>query len=301
MGLSRQPGSPLLSAKYLEGTTRVNRTASTHAIGAAWIHANADGDQQLAGGLAYVNTTSRGSLEVTAINGYDGTIEPLRRAAIRASASGIAVLAGYFFRPVPDGSLGVNMRFTGPLHGRVWTQEDGTALVAVDTTLPAQLAAGVGGSFKMLPQLLGVVDLKFTGGTTQAGVVTAEPAFSIRAGAEWTLRLTGGDLPLRAGFFTRPDALPATAVTTNPTSVDGMDLSPPFRQDLLGFTAGSGWARGGLRADLALVWLLANTHVKTRDAGGTVIDSGDVRNAFGVVGSVSLSLGRRTAAAQAEK
>ena len=125
--------------------------------------------------------------------------------------------------------------------------------------------------------------------------MTSEPVFGIRAGMEYTARLTRGDLPVRAGFFTRPDPLPAALAAPNVASVADMSTAPPFRQDVTGFTLGSGWVRGGLRADLTAVWMLANTHVKTRRPDGSLIDSGDTRSAFGAIGSLSLLFGRRPA------
>jgi len=297
LSLARQPGGPPLSDTSLSGTVRLREDAASTAVGAAWIQPDAEGDQQFSAGLAWLSTTARGSLEVTAVNLYDGSTEPLRRSAERSSAGGVALQAGYFFRPVPDGALGISLLYAGEQRGRIWLQDDGGSLVTLDGTRPSQLFAAVGGSFRLLPQLLGAVDLKYRGGTTQAGVVTAEPVFAIRAGLEYVAKLERGDLPLRAGFFTRPDALPATLAAPDVSSVSEMTVSPPFRQDILGFTAGTGWIRGGLKADLALVWMLADTHVKSRDAAGTLVDSGDTRSAFGAVGSLSIVFGRRSVVA----
>lgn len=295
--LSREPGGPPLSARYLEGTTRVRRDEATTAFGLSWIQATGEGNQQFSAGVAYLNTTARGSVEVSAMNAYDGTVEAVRRAAARVSAGGLGAQAGYFFRPVPDGALGVNLLVAGSRRGRAWAQDDGAGLVTLDGTRPAQVFAGVGGSFQFLPQWLGTMDIKYRGGTERHGVITSEPVFGIRAGMEYMARLERGDLPLRVGLFTRPDPVPAAVAAPDVASVAEMSPVPPFRQDVTGFTLGSGWVRGGLRADLTLVWMLANTHVKTRRADGSLVDSGDTRSAFGAVGSLSLVFGRRGAGA----
>ncbi len=288
LNIARDPGGPPLSSVYQSGTAQLRQDQATNAIGASWVQPSAEGDQQFSVGVAYLNTTARDSLEVYAVNAYDLGVEPLRRSAVRSSVSGAALQAGYFFRPVPDGALGLSVLYAGQQRGRAWYQDDGASLQKFDATRPAQLFAGVGGSFRLLPTLVGAVDLKYRGGTTQNGLVESEAVFGIRAGMEYTAQLASGDLPLRAGFFTKPDPLPARIAAPDVSSVAEMTPAPPFRQDILGFTTGTGWARGGLRADLGLVWMLATTHVKTRRADGSLVDSGDVRSAFGAIASLSL-------------
>jgi hypothetical protein len=65
----------------------------------------------------------------------------------------------------------------------------------------------------------------------------------------------------------------------------------PFRQDITGYTFGTGWEYSALRLDLAMVWMQVDTRTSVLSATGSTVESGDVRSAFGVVGSMSLIIG----------
>jgi hypothetical protein len=190
------------------------------------------------------------------------------------------------------------------MSGYAWEQEEGAPAVRGATARPAQLRAGVGGSFKLLDALFVAVDLAFSGeirhsetrfpGTAAARVVTeqADPTFAIRAGAEYRLDTPRGEFPLRAGFFTRPDPLPALASGGNAGSVAGFRVAG-FKQDVTGFTLGTGWERGALGLDLAGAWLLVTTHTRVEPrGGGAPRDAGDVRSTLGAWASLTLRFGR---------
>jgi hypothetical protein len=123
-------------------------------------------------------------------------------------------------------------------------------------------------------------------GAARSSSEYADASFSLRAGLEYRLLFWDFDIPVRAGFFSDPDPLPAPTAGLGAASVS--DFRPvPFKQDVTGVTFGTGWSSRGLRADLAVMWLMVTTHVKVQGAAGTV-DSGDVRSSLGAVGSVAL-------------
>ena len=61
---------------------------------------------------------------------------------------------------------------------------------------------------------------------------------------------------------------------------------------MTGFTIGTGFSRMSLAVDVALQWLLVNTHTKLLLPGASApVDSGDVRSTVAAVASVTLRFG----------
>jgi hypothetical protein len=302
LGLSLSPGGPPLSGQYESGSVIMRYDEGLNAVGAVWIQQATGGNNQFAVGVAYLNMTARGTAGARAVLSYDGSLTPLSNVALRRDMSGPALVAGFFYRPVTEGSLGVSLLYAGEMRGDVWEQSEGGPSYRDSVTRPAQLRLGLGGSFTVVPRLTAAVDLKYASESRPGGAVLfagtrvarsssefADAVFCIHAGVEWRLRLRTLELPVRFGFFSRPDSLPVQSAGLDVGAVSQIRPAS-FRQDVTGVTAGSGWERFGLRADLALVWMMINTRVKLSGPTGPV-DSGDVRSSVGAVGSLAFRFG----------
>ena len=305
-GLVERPGAPApLSATYESGNTRLRQDEALHAAGACWIAEFADGDARLALGGAWLSGLARDAVEVEATRAADGAVDRLRKVETRRTLEGPAAIVGVLYRPVPEGSVGLRVMHAGVLKGRAWTQAAGGALYRDDVSRPAQERVGLGGAVTFWQDLTLAADLEFLSeirggatlfrGTPLEGYADerSEVAIQSRMGVEWPLKLARGTLPLRAGFFIRQDPLPATVRATASAAVQAF-APASFKQDVTGWTVGTGWSGGALRADLALEWLLVTTHVKQRGPSG-VVDFGDTRNGLAAVASVTLVFGRRAA------
>jgi len=301
--LSAAPGGPALSDTFDAGRTRVHQDEAMYAAGGVWIQPLGDGDQQVAAGVLYLNQTGRGRLEVTAEETTTGNTRPLRDMNSRRDLSGFGMIAGYFYRPLPDGSLGVSVTYLGPMAGHVWEQDSGGPLFTDHAEHPAQMRIGIGGSFKVTTGLIVAVDMRYAGevrgsatlfgGTARSRAVNevSDATFAIHAGAEYRLPLFFGEMPLRVGYFNRPDPLPASTAGAGSLSVSSF-LLPSVKQDVTGFTIGTGFSRMSLSADVALQWLLVNTHTKLLLPGASnPVDSGDVRSTIAAVASFTLRFG----------
>lgn len=305
--LSRAPGEPPLAASYDTGTVHTFQDEGLYAAGATWIQPLFDGDSQVAAGVLYLNQTGRGLLEVKAEETMTGNTGVMRTMRSRRTMNGFGAIAGYFYRPLPDGSLGVCLTYLGPLAGRVWEQDEGGPLLRDSAQRPAQMRLSVGGSFKVATGLIVAVDMRYAGemkgtatlfaGTSSARPVneTSDASFAIHAGAEYRLPLFFGEMPLRIGYFNRPDPLPSTTAGAGSGAVSRFIL-PSVKQDVTGFTIGTGFTRTSASADLALQWLQVNTHTKLRLPGATApVDSGDTRSTIGAVASFTLRFGPKAA------
>lgn len=295
-------GAPL-SGSYISGLSRLRRDEGLYAHGISWIQAVFGGDHTLSVGGALLTLDSRESLEVTGDHmTQKDVVVGLRNVSRRAEMLGPGVTVGWYFRPVPGGSIGASMLYAGPMQGKVWEQADGGPVMDDTISRAAHSRISVGGSFILFDAMTAALDLRYCGGmqtakTYFAGTASerilrerSDSVFSVSAGMEYKWRLKGFDLPLRAGFFTKPDAMPS--LQSDSISVPSVkDLVPaPFRQDLMGVTAGTGFESGPLRADFALVWLMVDTKVRVPGPAGEV-ESGDARNSFGAVVSFSSRFG----------
>jgi hypothetical protein len=299
LSLPLRPGLLPLSASYFKGTTELKQRESLDVVGAVWIQPIGARLSQFAVGAGYASLAAHGTVKVTGIDPVYQYQDSLARVASRKSLTGPVVMAGFFYRPVREGSIGIGLLYTGAMRGKVWEQSEGGPLYMDTLSRPAQLRVGLGGFFTVIQGLNVAVDLEFAGenrpkaGTLFAGTGAArssseysDATFALRAGMEYQLRFWDFDIPVRTGFFTSPDPLPASTVGLGASSV--ADFRPvSFKQDVTGVTFGTGWSSKGLRADVALMWLMVTTHVKLAGAAGTV-DSGDVRSSLGAVGSVAL-------------
>lgn len=303
LSLPMTSGGPALSDTYEAGQARVIQDEALYAAGGVWIQPLGDGNQQIAAGALYLNQTGRGRLQVTANRKDTGDADPLRNMMMHRSLNGFGMMAGYFYRPLPDGSLGVSLTYLGSLAGHIWQQEAGGPLFSDHDQHPSQMRISIGGSFKVTTGLIVAVDMRYAGevkgsatlfgGTSAAAAVNevTDPTFAIHAGAEYRLPLFLGEMPLRIGYFNRPDPLPATTVSAGMTPVAGFGL-PSVKQDVMGITIGTGLTRMSASIDLGLQWLLVNTHTKLLLPGASApVDSGDVRSSYGAVASFTLRFG----------
>ena len=303
ISISGAPGSPPLSNDYARGRTRVVQGDALHAVGGVWIQPLADGNQQVAAGVLYLNQTGRGRLAVHGERADTGNDAVLRVMNSRRSLNGFGAVAGYFYRPLPDGSLGLSLTYLGPLEGRIWEQDEGGPLLSDDARRPAQFRVSAGGAFRIAKWFTVAVDMRYAGevrgsstlfaGTPAARIVEefSDATFAIHAGAEYRLPLFFGDMPVRMGYFNRPDPLPAATSGAGASSLAGFRL-PSVKQDVTGFTIGTGYTRSSVSVDAALMYLLVNTHTKLMLPGGIrPVDSGDVRSSYGAVASMTIRFG----------
>jgi hypothetical protein len=303
LSLARAPGGPALSGSYDQGRTLVSEDEALYAAGGVWIQPLGDGDQQLAAGVLYLDQTGRGRLRVSGENTLTGVQEPLRDMAARRTMNGFGLTVGYFYRPLPDGSLGISVTYLGSMTGHIWEQDEGGPLFTDRLTRPAQTRIGIGGSFKVATGLVVAVDMRYAGevrgsatlfgGTAASRAVNevADATFAIHAGVEYRLPLFLGDMPLRVGYFNRPDPLPASTAGAGAGAVSAF-LLPSIKQDVTGFTIGTGFTRSSVSFDVALEYLLVTTHTKLLLPGAlATVDSGDVRSTLGGVASVTLRFG----------
>lgn len=299
VSLPEQPWDGPLAGMYAAGESSFRTDEALVAAGAVWIAPVGEGDQQVALGLAGVDLTGLGSVSAVGTLAADGTNRSLLNRRTGRSQNGLAALASYCFRPLPDGCLGINIVRIFPLDGQVWMEDEGGPLYRSGLTRPAQLRVGFGGSFAVVKDFIVAVDLKYAGGVEETATVfggtpaqrlvseKSDPGFAIHAGGEYRWRLASGrQVPVRLGFFTRPDPLPVSTAGQGAVAVTDF-LPAAFKQDVTGFTAGTGWAAPGLRIDVAFLYLLVDTRVRIAGATGPV-ESGDVRGSPGLVGSVTL-------------
>lgn len=305
-GLSGGTGDPPLSGAFTSGRVELRQDEGLYVAGLTWLQAMGDGDQHVSLGAGWAHLTARGTLDVTALRTQDELDVGLRRIARRMNLQGAAIQLGWFYRPVADGSLGASILYLTPLSGYVWEQWDGLPVWRDGWKRPAQMRLGLGGAFDVHSTLTVAVDLKYSAETDQTATVfrgtagqralreKSDPAFAIHAGLEWRAPLARSELPLRLGFFTRPDPLPASPAAAGGSAVSEFTFAP-VRQDVTGFSIGTGRSRAGYSIDGALLWLLVNTHTRLRSAtGGPDVDSGDVRSTFGAVLSLTLRYGAKT-------
>ncbi len=288
--LPLSPSGQPLSDTYFQGMTRLRQDELLNAFGAVWIQPMLGGSQQFALGVAYLNLASFGLVEVGADRDVDGGHESLTRLAVRQDLRGFALLFGFFYRPLPAGSVGVSLQYESKLKGPVFEQAEGGKLSQARATRPEKIRVGLGGSFAILPHLTAAVDLKYLSPLSATPSLDAVSIF--HAGVEYRIQFPRFELPVRVGFFNKPDALPVQPAGLEATAVTQFGPKS-FKQDVTGFSLGSGWERGGLRADLALLWLLVTTHVKREGGAVSQVSSGDVRSTFGAVVSLSLKFGKR--------
>jgi len=302
LDLSVSSGGPALSTLYYSGNSSLQEDEAIYALGAVWIQPLSGGDHQVAAGLAYLNQTMKAGLAVKAENLAGDAVLTLRDLAQRRELGGPGVMAGYFYRPMPGGSLGVSVLYIGKMNGRIWETADGGPLYRDDISRDPQVRVAVGGSLSLLSNLVVGLDLRYAGETARKSRIfegtpaervldeKSEATFSVSTGVEYRLRWLDADMPLRAGFYTRPDPFSAPVAGSSASSVDGM-MPAAFKQDLMVVTAGTGWEKEGFRADIALEWLLVDTRVKL-PSGAETVESGDVRNSFGAVASLGFRFGR---------
>ena len=302
MSLPLRPGLPMLKDVFTQsttGTTELKQRESLDVVGAVWIQPIGARLSQFAVGAGYASLSSFGSVRVAATEPVHQNQYSLAHVVSHRDLTGPALMAGFFYRPLKEGSVGVGVLYTGKMNGKIWGQSEGGPVYTDTMSRPAQLRLGLGGFFSMFQGLNVAVDVEYSGenrspartlfaGTSAAYSASeySDATFALRAGLEYQLRFWDFDIPVRTGFFTCPDPLPANTSGLGADSVS--DFRPvSFKQDVTGVTFGTGWSSKGLRADVALMWLMVTTHVRLRNAVGFV-DSGDVRSSLGAVGSVAL-------------
>ena len=294
-------GAPI-GADHEKAWTNLSEDEGVWAVGAAWITALASGQHNVALGTAYMVERDRSKVEAFAVRRSDGGTEALRRLRIARDLDGFAFLFGYLYRPMPEGSLGFSVMSIGELAGPVLVQADGEPLYRDELVRPGKLIASVGGAVTILGNITAAVDFRYSEDSVTTATLfkdtpvqvalleKSEAVFSVSGGLEYRLHFHDKIFPLRIGFFTRPDSQPASRAGVGIPAVAAL-VPVPFRQDVTGYTFGTGWEYSALRLDLAVVWMQVNTRTNVLSETGATVESGDVRNGVGVVGSMSLIIG----------
>jgi len=306
LSMPSSPGGTPLSAGYASGLSRLRQDGGLYAHGVSWIQTVFGGDHTLSLGGALLTLDSRESLEVTGDDLLQkDVVRGLRRVTRRTEMMGPGLVMGWYFRPVPGGSVGAGLLYAGKMSGKTWEKADADALVDDTISRDAQVRVSVGGSLVVLDALTAALDLRYCGGMKSERILFAgtpserlfmektDSVFSLSAGAEYRLRLKRVDLPVRMGFFTRPDGMPSDQAGLAAAPSAQVLVPASFRQDLMGVTAGTGIESGPLRADIALAWLVVDTKIRVPDASGAV-NSGKARNSLGVFASFSSRFGGAT-------
>ncbi len=289
-----------LSSRYSGGDTKLREAEELYAAGVVWVHELFSGSLQVAAGGAHFMQASRGSIEAAALESGTGDEVSVLRFSTRRVLRGWGGLAGLFYRPVVDACVGVSVTCIGPLRGDVRAQSQGEDAWRDTMKQPARQRIGVGGSVDVGGAVI-AAEVRYLAGTEVTTTLfrgtaarrsfteKAEEAMDIRAGIEVPLRLGSERIPVRAGFFMSPDALPSRTEGFAATALP--ELNPPaFRQDVVGYSLGGGLVRGPLSADLAFVLLQVQTRVKQQGPAGWV-EITDASTGFGAVASVSFRFG----------
>jgi len=296
------PGGAALGASHEKAWTNLSEDDGLWAVGGAWINALASGQHNIAVGTAFLTERHRAKVEAFGVRRSDGGTEALRRLTVHRDLDGFAFLFGYLYRPMPEGSLGFSVMSMGELSGPVLVQADGEPLYRDDLVRPGRLIASVGGAVTIMGNITAAVDFRYSEDSVTSATLfkdtpvqtafleKSEAVFSVSGGIEYRLHFRDKVFPLRAGFFTRPDPQPASRAGVGVPAVVAL-VPVPFRQDITGYTFGTGWEYSALRLDLAMVWMQVDTRTSVLSATGSTVESGDVRSAFGVVGSMSLIIG----------
>jgi len=303
LSLASSAGGGPLGDLYFSGLSRLRADEGLYAHGLSWVQAVFGGDHTISLGVALLTLDSQESLEVSgdALTQKD-VVVGLRHVTRRSEMLGPGLTLGWYFRPVPGGSIGASLLYSGKMFGQTWEQADGGPVLEDGISRDAQARLSVGGSFVIFESMTAALDLRYCGGvqsdkTVFAGTPyartfkdTADSVFAVSAGAEYRLHRNRFDLPLRLGFFSKPDGMPS-AVSASVSVPSVRELVPaPFRQDLMGVTAGAGFESGPLRADFALAWLMVDTRVRVPGPAGEV-EGGDARSSLGAVVSFSSRFG----------
>ena len=303
MALALSPSAPApISGSYESARTGLIQSEETYALGAVWIQELPFVGMRAALGGAYVTHALRSSIEARGLSLLTGDEEQIFRLVSRRNLDGFAALAGFFYRPFPDYSFGVNLMHVGPLSGKVVEQAEGSPLYIDQLKRPAQVRIGVGGAVTMMTDLLISAEFHYLAGIDMTATIfsgtpaevsfreKSETGIGARLEAAYPVRIAGIRIPLRAGFFMQPDALPAQ---TDGIAVSALSQFRPvsFVQDVLGWTIGGTWEEENVRLMVSLYWLQVNTHVKQQSPSGWV-DSADARNSLGASAGVSLRFGR---------
>ena len=300
IGIPLVPGGSPLSSSYDGGVSRLRQYEGLFAAGAAWIQPFSNGEYQVSLGINAYNLTGRGLVDVNMVDAVDGDLVTVYRMASHRNLNSLGLSAGFFFRPMAEGSLGLNLTYIGSMTGHIWEQSEGGQVFKDEIGRPSQLRIGLGGSFVVIRGVLLALDLKLSSDARYEKVIfkgtpaeriykeTGASSFAIQGGAEYWVEYEGKSIPLRGGFFVEPDPLPSPIAGQGIAAVS--DFRPvPFMQDVTGITVGTGCHLAGLRVDAALVWAMVNTRVKFEGATGPV-ESGDVKNTCGAVASLSFDL-----------
>ena len=303
LSMADSPGGAPLSSAYSFGISRMQQEEGLYAHGISWVQTVFGGDHTVSFGGALLALDSRESLEVTGDNATQkGVVVGLRRVSRRTEMLGPGVMLGWHSRPVPGGSIGANILYAGKMSGKIWEQADGGPVLDDGVSRGAQMRASVGGSFILLDAMTAALDLRYCGGVQSSRMIfagtpsereysnKADSIFSIAAGAEYRVRLNRIALPLRVGFFSKPDGMPSGRSDTMPVPSVQELVPVSFRQDLMGVTAGTGFESGNLRADFALAWLMVDTRTRIPGPLGDV-EGGDVRSSIGAFFSFSSRFG----------
>lgn len=300
--LAITPGGSPLSSQYWGGTAYLKEDEGTYAVGAEYVWAIDGGNHAFSVGGAWLMRSVREVLGVGSEPiSQEGVFIALRTMERREELAGPGLLLGYFFRPVPGGSVGLSALLAGQMTGQIWEVEDGGPLRDNRIHRAPQARFGAGGSLTILENWTAALDLRYSGGVSSEETLffgtpaerkateTADSTFSAAAGVEYRLRFPRWSLPVRAGFYTKPD--PAAASTAGLGADSVKELVPAsFKQDLMAVTLGTGFEGDDFRADIALMWLLVDTRIKLARPAGAV-ESGDTRNSIGAAASISMMFG----------
>ncbi len=303
LALSLTPAIPApLSGSYETARTDLGQSEETYALGAVWIQELPVVGMRAALGGAYVTHALRSSIQARGLSLLTGDEEQIFRLVSRRNLDGFAAVAGFFYRPFPDYSFGVSFMHVGPLSGQVVEQAEGGPLYIDRLKRPSQARIGVGGAVTMMTDLLISAEFHYLAGIDMTATLfsgtpaevsfreKSETGIGARLEAAYPVRIAGVRIPLRAGFFMQPDALPAQ---TDGIAVSALSQFRPvsFVQDVLGWTVGGTWEEENLKLTVSLYWLQVNTHVKQQSPSGWV-DSADARNSLGASAGVSLRFGK---------
>ena len=303
LSMASSPGGSALSTQYFSGLSRLKQDEFLYAHGFSWVQTVLGGDHTVAVGAALLEYGSSESLEVTGDSLTEkDVVTGLRRISRRSEMLGPGIMLGWHYRPVPGGSIGARLLYAGKMTGRTWEQVDGGPVRDDGISRGPQPRLSVGGSFILFDAMTAALDMNYCGGiqadkTLFAGTAQerkyrekSDAIFSVSAGAEYLFRMKRADLPLRLGFFSRPDGMPSVVSGTLPPASVQQLVPAPFRQDLMGITAGTGLETGPLRVDIALAWLMVDTRVMVPGPAGYV-EEGDVRSSVGAYLSFSSRFG----------
>lgn len=304
LSLTLSPSGIPGATDFYAGESYLWQDEGLYALGVSYVVPLGVGNHIFSLGGAWFIYSSRSILETGAepllIEGGWTSVRTVER---RRDLAGPGLMASYFFRPIPAGSVGLSALWVGRLTGRAWEKEDAGEFRADGYAREPQMRFGAGAAITVLRDITASLDLRYSGGVSSKNTLfagtpdvrvveeEADAVFSASAGAEYRMRFTRFSVPLRLGFSTQPDPAPSSTSGLGSKSIH--DLVPPsFRQDLTVFSAGTGFEGGGMRADLAVMWLIVDTRVRKSASDGGTVESGDARNSLGASLSVSMRFGR---------